>query len=81
PLVRHTRQIMDTLEIEPRPGPSTSELSAFIDHKIPAITLGLTHGDQIHEFDENIQIKPIFKGIAQVIGTLLAIDGGYCEED
>ncbi len=81
PLIRHTRQIMEELDIESRPGPSTSELSAFIDYDIPAITLGLTHGDRIHETDENIKIDPIFKGIAQVIGTLLAIDGGYCEED
>ncbi|MDR8390303.1 M20/M25/M40 family metallo-hydrolase [Aliifodinibius sp. S!AR15-10] len=81
PLIRHTRQIMEKLEIESRPGPSTSELSAFIDHDIPAITLGLTHGDHIHETNENIEIDPTFKGIAQVIGTLLAIDGGYCEED
>lgn len=80
PLVRKTREIMDELDIESRPGPSTSELSAFIDHNIPAITLGLTHGDHIHESDESIKIEPIYKGITQVIGTLLAIDGGYCEE-
>lgn len=81
PLVRRTREIMDELNIESRPGPSTSELSAFIDHDIPAITLGLTHGDHIHESDESIKIEPIYKGITQVIGTLLAIDGGYCEEN
>lgn len=81
PLIHHTRRIMNRLQIEPRPGPSTSELSAFIDHKIPAITLGLTHGDYIHEPNESIEIEPVFKGIAQVIGTLSAIDGGYCEQD
>lgn len=81
PLVRHTRRIMDQLEIEPRPGPSTSELSAFIDRDIPAITLGLTHGDNVHESNESIEIKPVYTGIAQIIGTLLAIDGGYCEEE
>ena len=81
PLIRRTRTIMEQLDIESRPGPSTSELSAFIDRDIPAITLGLTHGDHIHETNENIEIDPIFTGIAQVIGTLLAIDGGYCEED
>lgn len=80
PLVRHTRQIMDKLDIPPHPGPSTSELSAFIDKQIPAITLGLTKGDNIHEENESIQIEPMYKGIAQIIGTLLAIDGGYCEE-
>lgn len=81
PLVRRTRRIMDHLEIEPRPGPSTSELSAFIDREIPSITLGLSHGDHIHESNESIQIEPVYKGIAQILGTLLAIDGGYCEED
>lgn len=81
PLIRHTRNIMDKLEIEPRPGPSTSELSTFIDRNIPAITLGLTHGDHVHEKNETIDIEPIYTGIAQVLGTLLAIDGGYCEED
>ncbi len=81
PLVHNTRRIMDHLNIEPRPGPSTSELAAFIDHDIPAITLGLTHGDHLHELNETIQIEPMYKGIAQIIGTLLAIDGGYCEED
>lgn len=81
PLIRHTRSIMDELEIEPRPGPSTSELSTFIDRNIPAITLGLTHGDHVHEKNESIEIEPVYTGIAQVIGTLLAIDGGFCEED
>lgn len=81
PLVRHTRRIMEQLELEPRPGPSISELSAFIDKDIPALTLGLTQGDNIQEENETIEIDPVYTGIAQIIGTLLAIDGGYCEED
>lgn len=80
PLIRNTRKIMDTLQIDPRPGPSTSELSTFIDRGIPAITLGLTEGDHIHEENEAIHIEPIYKGIAQTIATLKAIDGGHCEE-
>jgi acetylornithine deacetylase/succinyl-diaminopimelate desuccinylase-like protein len=81
PLVRNTREIMQQLNIEPRPGPSISELSALIDHNIPSLTLGLTHGDHINETKQSIKIEPIYSGIAQFIGTLLAIDGGYCEED
>lgn len=81
PFIRRTRHIMDHLGIEPRPGPSISELSAFIDRDIPAITLGVTHGNNVHELNESIEIEPIYTGIAQIIGTLLAIDGGYCEED
>lgn len=79
PLIRNTRKIMDKLQISPRPGPSTSELSTFIDRGIPAITLGLTSGDNIHEINESIKIEPMYKGIAQTIATLKAIDGGYCE--
>lgn len=80
PLIRNTRKIMDKLQIDPRPGPSTSELSTFIDRDIPAVTLGLTEGDHIHEINESIKIEPMYKGIAQTIATLKAIDGGYSEE-
>ncbi|WP_249066729.1 M20/M25/M40 family metallo-hydrolase [Halalkalibaculum roseum] len=80
PLVRNTRKILNKLDLEPRPGPSTSELSTFIDRDIPAVTLGLTEGDHIHEVNESIKIEPMYKGIAQTIATLKAIDGGYCEE-
>lgn len=80
PLVNKTRQIMDHLDIDSRPGPSTSELSAFIDQEIPAITLGVSKGSNVRGEGEAIEIEPIYTGIAQIIGTLLAIDGGYCEE-
>lgn len=80
PLVRRMKQIMESLDIEPYPGPSISELSAFIDRQIPAVTLGLTRGDNLHESGESIRIEPIYKGIAQIIGAIMAIDGGYCDE-
>lgn len=79
PLNRCAREIMETLEIEPRLAPSTSELAALIDKEIPALTLGLTKGDRIHKTDESIQIEPIYKGLAQLIGLITAIDGGHCE--
>lgn len=76
PLIRNTRKIMQELDLKPRMAPSTSELSAFIYRGIPAITLGITEGDHLEEENETIKIDPIFKGLAQLIGTLLAIDGG-----
>lgn len=76
PLIRNTRKIMQKLDLKPRMAPSTSELSAFIYRNIPAITLGITKGDHLEEENETIKIDPIFKGLAQLIGTLLAIDGG-----
>ena len=79
PLARKTRFIMNALDIKPRIAPSTSELAAFIDHKIPAVTLGITEGDHLQETNETIKIDPMYKGLTQLIGTVLAIDGGFCE--
>ncbi len=80
PLVRRAREIMRALDIEPRIAPSTSELSALIDHKIPAVTLGLTTGERLNQPDERIRIDPMFAGLAQLLGMLKAIDGGLCDE-
>ncbi|WP_340106329.1 M20/M25/M40 family metallo-hydrolase [Rhodohalobacter sp. 8-1] len=79
PMNECARSIMNTLDIEPRLAPSTSELAALIDKKIPALTLGITSGDRIHKMNESVQIDPIYKGLAQIIGILIATDGGFCD--
>ncbi len=79
PLTKCARSVMETLDIEPRLAPSISELSALINQNIPALTLGTTVGEQTFKSNETIQIEPIYKGLAQLIGTILAVDGGYCE--
>ena len=76
PLVARTRQIMQRLGIKDHAGPSNSELSALIDAGIPAITLGLSDGVHLNEVNEEIYIQPMFLGLAQLLGVLLAIDGG-----
>lgn len=81
PLVAAAREIMKTLDIHPTIAPSISELSAFIDKRIPAITVGMTTGENNRELNEAIEIEPIFKGISQLLGVLLAIDGGYCDDN
>ncbi len=79
PLVRRTRRLMQSLALTPRLSPSTSELSAFIDHRIPAVTVGLTSGEALGQATESIRIEPIYTGLAQLLGILLAMDGGCCE--
>ncbi len=81
PLVKATVAVMKKLRVEPVNAPSESELSAFLSKDIPAVTLGLTHGedDSLPE-NSKIKIDPIFKGIAQVVGVLKAIDSGVCDE-
>ncbi len=79
PLVKQTREIMSSLDLRPHITPSISELSALIAHGIPGVTLGMTEGDRLHEQQESIQIDPIFTGLAQLVGVMLAIDGGFCD--
>jgi len=74
PLVKTTRSIMKSLEIEPVLSPSTGELSALLHKGIPGVTLGITHAEHRNEFNESLLISKIPTGVAQILGTLIAID-------
>ena len=52
PLVRNARVILDALKIKPMMYPTTSALSAFLDTRVPAITLGCTTADRRDELAE-----------------------------
>jgi len=80
PLVKQTREIMSSLRLLPHITPSISELSAMIAHGLPAVTLGVTQGDRLHELRESVKIESMFTGIAQLVGVLLAMDGGFCDD-
>ncbi len=80
PLVKNTVAVMKKLEIEPISEPSESELSIFLANKIPAITLGVTRGENHHHINAKVEIEPIYKGITQIIGVMMAIDRGVCDE-
>lgn len=80
PLVKTMRQILDRLDVQPRIEPSVGELSQLIERSIPGVTLGLTRGKNKNEFNESIDIQPIFGGVAQLIALLQSIDGGHCNE-
>ncbi|MBT8374012.1 MAG: M20/M25/M40 family metallo-hydrolase [Desulfobacterales bacterium] len=80
PLVKSTVKVMKELEIRPAGGPNEAELSIFLSRKIPAITLGITNGENYHQKNSTAKIGPMFKGIAQIIGVIMAIDSGVCDE-
>lgn len=80
PLVKSTVAVMNKLEIEPISAPSESELSIFLANKIPAVTLGVTRGENHHQVSAKVEIEPIYKGITQIIGVMMAIDQGVCDE-
>lgn len=81
PLVRSARSIMNGLGIEPKIAPSVGELSALIDKGIPALTLGLTDGENLNTETESIRIAPLYHGVAQLIAMICAIDKGLCDEE
>lgn len=80
PLVQSALACMRVLDIEPIQAHIASELSNFIARDIPALTLGVTSGRRRLRLTDHADIDNIFKGIAQLIGILLAIDRGACDE-
>jgi acetylornithine deacetylase/succinyl-diaminopimelate desuccinylase-like protein len=83
PMVQNARAIITALGLEPMLYPTTSALAAFIERKIPAVTLGLAVGErkgELDEIDESVSIAPIFTGMAQLAGVILAMDQGGARE-
>ncbi len=80
PLVKSTGAIIESLGLKAMSEPSESELSIFLAHKIPAVTLGITQGKNIHLENAAMEIEPMYKGIAQIVGAIMAIDKGVCDE-
>lgn len=81
PLVTNARRIMEAMDIKPKITPSMSELSAFIDAGIPALTIGISNLETVEQSAESVKIDPMYKGLAQLISLLIAIDKGYCDEN
>ena len=80
PLIKCASRILNRLGVEIFSEPSESTLSIFLHKKIPAITLGITWGDNFHQNDAMIEIEPMYKGIAQIPALLMAMDNGVCDE-
>lgn len=81
PLIQSVIDVMRQLEIEPDQGHSPSELSELITRSIPAVTLGVTQGTKSRKkHPDYVLIEPILTGVAQLVGVILAIDKGICDE-
>lgn len=74
PLVRSARAIHERLGIESRSTPSVSELALLLDRGIPALTLGITRGENRHTAAESIILEPVFDGLAQIVAVLQVMD-------
>ena len=81
PLVKNTLSVMHLLGIEPDQGHSPSELSELIARDIPAVTLGISRGVKSRKKSPDyVLIDPILTGVAQLLGVILAVDEGSCDE-
>jgi tripeptide aminopeptidase len=80
PLVKCATRILSRLGVEAVSEPSETALSIFLQRKIPAITLGLTRGDNYHQDNAMIEIEPMFKGVSQIPALIMAMDNGVCDE-
>ncbi|HMP76613.1 MAG TPA: peptidase [Kiritimatiellia bacterium] len=80
PLVRMGRHVVEALGAPLQITPDTAELSALIDRKIPALTIGLTTGGTVDDEHEQANIRPLYQGMAQLVTLLQAMDGGLCDE-
>jgi di/tripeptidase len=78
--VLQARRVLTTLGIHPGDNPYSSVVSGFVENNIPAMCIGITTGENLNYPDERIDISPIMKGVAQLIGLLMALDGGCCAE-
>lgn len=79
PLVKCGSRILNRLGVKAVSEPSETALSIFLQRKIPAITLGLTRGNNYHKDGAIIEIEPMFKGIAQIPALIMAMDNGVCD--
>lgn len=80
PLVKYAAAVIEALGIKPVSKSTESSLAIFLAHKIPAVTLGITYGENRYLENATMEIEPMYKGISQVIAVLEAIDGGVCDE-
>jgi di/tripeptidase len=80
PLVKCASRILNRLGVEAVSEPSETALSIFLHRRIPAVTLGLTRGDNYHQDGAMIEIEPMFKGISQIPALIMAMDNGVCDE-
>lgn len=74
PYVSAARDIQKELDITTVAGPSFSDISVLIEKEIPAMTVGLTNAHHLLENNEEVEINPIFTGLAQVVSILKELD-------
>lgn len=66
PLIQLTGKVLRWLGMEPHYGASSTDANIPISLNIPAVCIGVTHGENAHTLQEFFQISPLGTGLAQV---------------
>ena len=80
PLPKIATRIMQSFGIQPRIQPSIAELAVLLNAQIPTLTIGISRAENLNDLDEKLMISPMFQGLAQLLGIIVAIDMGCCDE-
>jgi tripeptide aminopeptidase len=67
PLVGLAQVCLQAVGIQPRLNIGSTDANIPLSKGLPAITIGLTHGNGAHTVHEHIEIKPLEKGLEQVL--------------
>lgn len=67
PLVQLASETLRWLGIEPRYGSSSTDANIPISLNIPAVCIGVTHGENAHTLHEYFTISPLSQGLAQLV--------------
>ena len=74
PLVQLASETLRWLGIEPRYGTSSTDANIPISLNIPAVCIGVTHGENAHTLQEYFTIPPLGQGLAQLVR--LSVEAG-----
>lgn len=66
PLILLAGKTLQWLGIEPRYGSSSTDANIPISLNIPAVCIGVTHGENAHTLQEFFHISPLGPGLAQI---------------
>jgi acetylornithine deacetylase/succinyl-diaminopimelate desuccinylase-like protein len=66
PLILLAGRVLQWLGMEPRYGLSSTDANIPISLNIPAVCLGVTHGENAHTLQEFFHIPPLGRGLAQI---------------
>jgi tripeptide aminopeptidase len=71
PLVVLSQQVLQWVGVSPRCVASSTDANIPISMNIPSVCIGITNCEKAHTLDECIHIKPIQKGLAQLLRLVI----------